>query len=45
MMESGSGVTTVTLVYREEDEAVLDATSAFLISKGALFLLTICNSI
>lgn len=45
MMESGSGVTTVTLVSREEEEAVLDGTLTFLISKGALFILTIYNSI
>lgn len=45
MMESGGGVTTVTLVYQEEDEAMLDGTLTFLISKGALLFLTIYNSI
>lgn len=45
MMESGSGVTPVTPVYQEEDEAMLDVTLTFLISKGALFFLTIDNCI
>lgn len=45
MMESGSGVTAVTPVYQEEDEALLGGTLTFLTSKGALFFLTIYNSI